>query len=119
MLSTMNTANNSPALETITLHFGPTVTLEPRMEIPCPKMFRAFALVSPDAWGRADWKEEIVAVLHPSDLDAAGVTLAEVEAAIVFYTATEANVRAVEVNAEPGVFAHVIKAPGYRRGPAA
>ena len=101
------------------LHFGPTVTLVAPNHVPThPKMYRAFALVSPDSWGKKDWKEAITAVIHPVDLENAGVSLEEVLESIEFYTATKAAAEFIPVHGEPGVNAYVIRADGYRKGEA-
>ncbi len=106
-------------MSSIALHFGPVVSLVSTFENPeQARHARAFALVSPDAWGRADWREPISAVLHPADLEACGVTIAAVLEAIAFFTATEGTVREVPIHATPAISAFVVKAAGYRAGPA-
>jgi hypothetical protein len=106
----------------VALALGPTVTLvAAHAEEQTPEqrfMYRAFALVCPKAWGKADWKEPVNAVLTNADLDVAGVTLADVCKAVEFFTATTARVTYSTVHAT-GEPAYIIRAVGYRRGPAA
>lgn len=109
----------APGPKSLDLFYGPTVTIEVNPDAAAPeRLQRAFALVCPKAWGRVDWKAEVKAVLHPADLAAALVTIGDVVEAVAFYTATPCGVREVEINAEPGVMAHVVFADGYRKGPA-
>lgn len=103
----------------VSLAYGPVIALPAPEEGCTPKqarMRRAFALVSPEAWGRADWKEQVSAVLTDADLEVSGVTLAEVVEAVEFMTATPAAVS--DHPTTSGATVHVVRAPGYRRGPA-
>ncbi len=102
------------AMKTVATKLGPVVSYEAGSDI----MARAFALVSPEAWGAADWKGPVSAVLHPDDLLALDVTIEQVSAAVAYYTATEATVRACPLFADPSVNAYIVKAAGYRMGPA-
>jgi len=109
----MKTTTTPAALASIKLELGPTVTFAPAPEhfdADQILMSRAFDLVSPAIWGAADWRAPVLAVLTDADLTAAGVTLEQVTAAVEFFTATKATV--VTTNA------HIIRAEGYRAGPA-
>lgn len=105
----------------ISLAYGPTVSLvspnATELTDEQNAQFRAFALVCPQAWGRSDWKEQVSAVLTEADLEVAGVTIDAVCDAVRFYTATEPTVSKVATS-NPEVFALVVRADGYRRGPA-
>jgi hypothetical protein len=97
----------------IALTYGPEIETS---NIRGDRLGRAFALVCPKAWGRADWKEEIRAVLSDADLTAMGVTLADVSESVMHYTATALSIR--ETSTLKGERAYVVTAKGYRRGPA-
>lgn len=70
------------------------------------------------------WRDQIDALVTDEDLSAAGVTIAEVEAAIVFYTATQARVSREQIAGRLGETfttprpGYLISAAGYRNGPA-
>lgn len=84
------------------------------------RMNLAFSLVSPEYWGAArglDWKDQINAVLVEEDLKTAGVTIQEVVDSVEFMTATKATLRESTVHLT-NEKAYIIKADGYRRGPA-
>ena len=79
-------------------------------------MNKAFALVSPEFWGKADWRSAISAVLTNADLEAVGVSLADVADAIEFFTATKASVTySSTLGGEP---VYIVRAAGFRNGPA-
>lgn len=102
---------------TITLTYGPTTTLpDPIGNEQKDLMDRAFALVSPEVWGRGDWKETVSAVLSNADLAAANVTLDDVVASVEFMTATKATV--TNTTNTKSECAYIVRADGYRRGPA-
>lgn len=109
---------SSDTVKTLKLALGPVVTiLEVRGATPEQVyMHRAFALVAPEVWGAGDWRGPVSAVLLNEDLDAAGVSLADVCDAVQFFTATPASVTySSTLKGEP---AYIIRAVGYRRGPA-
>lgn len=99
------------------------------------KLLTAFALVDPTpdhallalygiADARGDWKDPIHALVTDDALQAAGVTIADVEAAIIHYTATVATVTREVIGATTAVTyiggapGYMVIADGYRRGPA-
>lgn len=100
------------SMKTVATSFGPTVTFSTRADVHA----RAFALVCPEAWGRADWKEAVSAVLDAKDLEAADVTIEQVVDAVAFFTATEATVK--HLTTTQGAPCMVVFADGYRKGPA-
>ena len=99
----------------------------------------AFALVDPSQvrarWAARDprvaamkpasWRDPINTLVLDLDLAAAGVTIQDVEEAVLHYTATEAAItrypaiwgRAGETFGDP-LPAFLVLAPGYRAGPA-
>lgn len=103
-------------------------------------MDRAFALVNPrrhanelaergmisrEAASQKNWKDEIVSVVSQIELDEAGVTIEQVQEAIVYMTATAATVQPVTIKGEAwvtylgsGIRGFLVRAPGYRQGPA-
>jgi hypothetical protein len=80
------------------------------------KMDKAFGFVDPVKRGRKDWKEQILAWVPAEELEAAGLTIADVEEAVRFYTATEPKTERLEVFG--GGHGYYVEAKGYRRGPA-
>jgi hypothetical protein len=73
---------------------------------------------------RGDWKDRIHAIVTDDDLAAAGVTIADVEEAVIHYTATIARVTRERIKGTtlvtyldvvPG---YLVMADGYRAGPA-
>jgi hypothetical protein len=78
----------------------------------------AFALVDPSRNScLRSWKDQIAAVVTDRELEAAGVTIEQVNDAIEFFTATTALTTREKIGtgAEPG---YLILADGYRAGPA-
>lgn len=84
------------------------------------RMRKAFALVTPERFGARDWREPVSAVVSHVEIEAAGVTIADVKASVAFMTATEATVKTWIIAGglgDRGLVYHVT-AIGYRRGPA-
>jgi hypothetical protein len=101
-----------------------------------PSLSKAFALVCPatraaalasayalDGYS-AHWKDPIRAVVTDIELEATGVTIADVERAIMHYTSTTAKVTREIVKSTSfatylaPVGAYTVFADGYRAGPA-
>ena len=81
-------------------------------------MHRAFALVCPSHWNvSGDWKDEVRAVITDADLEAVGVTLQDVAKSVSFFTATESYTQPLQTL--KGETVYVVRAKGYRAGPAA
>jgi hypothetical protein len=105
------------------------------MDIDTAKLSRAFDLVTPApnpelcalyglTGGRRDWKDRIHAIVTDDELEAANVTIADVEEAIAHYTATiprvtreriKGTLRVTYIDGCPG---YMVQADGYRAGPA-
>ena len=105
------------------------------MQTDTAKLARAFDLISPAPnpelcalYGltgvRGDWKDPIWALVMDAELVAADVTIADVEEAIIHYTATvprvsreviKGTLRVTYVDGLPG---YMVQADGYRAGPA-
>jgi hypothetical protein len=82
-------------------------------------MHAAFELVSPEKFGAKDWRCAINAFVTISELRKAGVTIEDVAQAIAFMTATEASVsEPLGIAGKPGELGYVVRAKGYRAGPA-
>jgi hypothetical protein len=99
------------------------------------KLARAFDLISPApnpeicalyglTGGGRDWKDRIHAIVTDDELEAANVTISDVEEAIMHYTATiprvtreriKGTLRVTYVDGLPG---YMVQADGYRAGPA-
>lgn len=81
-------------------------------------MARAFALVAPEKFGARDWREPVNAWVTARELDAAGVSIDAVREAVEYFTATEASVSAAIAGRSGGGIGYLVRALGYRRGPA-
>lgn len=81
------------------------------------RMNRAFELVCPTKFGGTDWRSPINAFVAEKELTETGVTLDEVKEAVAFMTATEAHV-SVPISMAEGGIGYLVRAKGYRAGPA-
>ncbi len=80
------------------------------------RMAKAWNMVCPTNHGAKDWREPVRAYVNERELEEAGTTIAEVEEAVAFYTATEATT--TEFKNAGGGRGWMVYAAGYRRGPA-
>lgn len=97
-------------------------------DLVCPgkhaRELAARGMISPEIAERFTWRERIAATVLEEDLDAAGLTLADVIEAVEFFTATSPTVEEANVASEAWVSfitprrGFLILADGYRLGPA-
>ena len=111
----------------------------PARSVEQEKHSRAFAFVCPGEHARRlaevgyitesdaarhSWRDPICELVLTADLEAQGLTIADVESAIRFYTATEPTVTAEQIGSTPfvnflnGQPGFLVVAAGYRAGPA-
>jgi hypothetical protein len=85
------------------------------------KLDAAFALVDPSqtgpCTGMRSWKDPIRQSVTSVQLAARGLTIADVQFAVQYYTATDAHVRVLSAPNAPETL-YLVTAAGYRAGPA-